>query len=135
MSSNKALLYAISPVAGLAVSIAELAMGSTKENISNKNNKDLDILELEARKQELNIALAEAQARVAQELSIAKRIEIAEQVEIEEFYDLNGNSGIGLTHNKEKISLGLNVSGQRVSKRIYKFTGVHSGLDTLIENK
>lgn len=132
MSISKTTLYSISPMVGLAMSIAELAMGSTKDNVSSK--KDLNELELEAKKQELNIALAEAQARVAQELAIAKRIEIAEQVEIEEFYDLNADTNAGLSSKGKAVSLGLTASGQKVSKRIYKFTGVNSSLSSIENN-
>lgn len=133
ISKGALALYAsMNPMVGLAVSIAELAMGSTKDNVSSK--KDLNELELEAKKQELNIALAEAQARVAQELAIAKRIEIAEQVEIEEFYDLNADTNAGLSSKGKAVSLGLTASGQKVSKRIYKFTGVNSSLSSIENN-
>lgn len=132
MSISKAALYSVSPIVGFAVSIAELAIGSTKDNVSSK--KDLSELELEAKKQELNIALAEAQARVAQELAIAKRIEIAEQVEIEEFYDLNADANAGLSSKGKAVSLGVTASGQKVSKRIYKFTGVNSSLSSIENN-
>ena len=109
--------------------IVDLAIGDTKDNVA--SNKNLTTLELDAKKQELNIALAEAQARVAQELAIARRIEVAEQVEIEEFYDLNGDANLGVQGKGKAIALGLTASGQRVSKRIYKFTGVNSTLSEI----
>lgn len=74
--------------------------------------------------------MAEAQAKVAQELAIAKRIEIAEEVEIEEFYDINAEGNVGINAKEQSISLGASASGRRVSKRIYKFSGVNATLNT-----
>ena len=126
---NPTLLNALGYTSPFLKYIVELAIGDTKDNVA--SNKNLTTLELDAKKQELNIALAEAQARVAQELAIARRIEVAEQVEIEEFYDLNGDANLGVQGKGKAIALGLTASGQRVSKRIYKFTGVNSTLSEI----
>ena len=126
---NPTLLNAIGYTSPFIKLIVDLAIGDTKDNVA--SNKNLTTLELDAKKQELNIALAEAQARVAQELAIARRIEVAEQVEIEEFYDLNGDANLGVQGKGKAIALGLTASGQRVSKRIYKFTGVNSTLSEI----
>ena len=79
---------ALNPTGFLVSKIAEYALESIKDDPSKKT---LEELELVAKKQELQMQMAEAQAKVAQELAIAKRIEIAEEVEIEEFYDLNAD--------------------------------------------
>ncbi|WP_448757720.1 hypothetical protein [Aggregatibacter sp.] len=126
---NPTLLNALGYTSPFLKYIVDLAIGDTKDNVA--SNKNLTTLELDAKKQELNIALAEAQARVAQELAIARRIEVAEQVEIEEFYDLNGDANLGVQGKGKAIALGLTASGQRVSKRIYKFTGVNSTLSEI----
>ncbi len=126
---NPTLLNALGYTSPFLKYIVELAIGDTKYNVA--SNKNLTTLELDAKKQELNIALAEAQARVAQELAIARRIEVAEQVEIEEFYNLNGDANVGVQGKGKAIALGLTASGQRVSKRIYKFTGVNSTLSEI----
>ena len=126
---NPTLLNALGYTSPFIKLIVDLAIGDTKDNVA--SNKNLTTLELDAKKQELNIALAEAQARVAQELAIARRIEVAEQVEIEEFYDLNGDANVGVQGKGKAIALGLTASGQRVSKRIYKFTGVNSTLSEI----
>jgi hypothetical protein len=126
---NPTLLNALGYTSPFIKLIVDLAIGDTKDNVA--SNKNLTTLELDAKKQELNIALAEAQARVAQELAIARRIEVAEQVEIEEFYDLNGDANLGVQGKGKAIALGLTASGQRVSKRIYKFTGVNSTLSEI----
>ena len=126
---NPTLLNALGYTSPFIKLIVDLAIGDTKDNVA--SNKNLTTLELDAKKQELNIALAEAQARVAQELAISRRIEVAEQVEIEEFYDLNGDANLGVQGKGKAIALGLTASGQRVSKRIYKFTGVNSTLSEI----
>ena len=126
---NPTLLNALGYTSPFLKYIVELAIGDTKYNVA--SNKNLTTLELDAKKQELNIALAEAQARVAQELAIARRIEVAEQVEIEEFYNLNGDANVGVQGKGKAIALGLTASGQRVSKRIYKFIGVNSTLSEI----
>lgn len=71
--------------------------------------------------------MAEDQAKVAQEIAIARRIDTAEEVTIEEFYDTSGEAGIGLNSNGENISLGVNGSARRVTKRIYTFKGWRDG--------
>ena len=76
---------ALNPTGYLVGKIAEYALNSIKDDPSKKT---LQELELAAKKQAIQMQMAEAQARVVQELAIAKRIEIAEEVEIEEFYDL-----------------------------------------------
>ena len=122
-----ASLYFNSTPAGFLVGkIAEYALDSTKDNSSKKS---LEELQLSAKKQDLQMQMAEAQARVAQELAIAKRIEIAEEVEIEEFYDLNAEGSVGVKADEKSVTLGASASGRRVSKRIYKFKGVHAGLN------
>ena len=72
--------------------------------------------------------MAEAQAKVAQELAIAKRIELAEQVEIEDFYDTSGDGNIGLKVDVTSVALGASGSARKVTKRIYKFSGVNLSL-------
>jgi hypothetical protein len=117
---------ALNPTGYLVVKIAEYALDSIKGDPS---KIPLEELELTAKKQELQMQMAEAQAKVAQELAIAKRIEIAEEVEIEEFYDLNAEGSIGFKAKDQGVTLGAAASGRRVSKRIYKFSGVNSTLN------
>ena len=119
--------FSMTPTGFLVGKIAEYALDSTKEN---SNKKSLEELQLSAKKQDLQMQMAEAQAKVAQELAIAKRIEVAEDVEIEEFYDLNAEGSAGLKADEKSVTLGASASGRRVSKRIYKFKGVHAALNT-----
>ena len=115
----------INPIGYLVEKVAESTIDSTSENSSKQSIEELQLF---AKKQELQMQMAEAQAKVAQELAIAKRIEIAEEVEIEEFYDLNGEGSVGLKADEKGISAGASASGRRVSKRIYKFRGVNASL-------
>lgn len=85
--------------------------------------RDADLLENEAKLQEIEHRITEYQARVAQELAIAKRIELAEEVEIEEFYDTTGSGGIGLQTAEGSFNLGVSGNGRRVVKRVYRFKG------------
>jgi hypothetical protein len=119
------------PIGFLVEKVAETAIDSTKNDL---NKESIEELQLFAKKQELQMQMAEAQAKVAQELAIAKRIEIAEEVEIEEFYDLNGDGSVGIKSDDKGISVGASASGRRVSKRIYKFRGVNLSLMTTNEN-
>lgn len=86
--------------------------------------EDIDLLENEARLQEIENRISEYQARVAQELAIAKRIETAAEVEIEEFYDTTGSGGVGFQKIESGINLGINGNGRRVVKRVYRFKSV-----------
>jgi hypothetical protein len=119
------------PIGYLVESVAESTIDSTKEN---SNKKSIEELRLSAKRQELQMQMAEAQAKVAQELAIAKRIEIAEEVEIEEFYDLNGGGSVGLKADEQGITAEASASGRRVSKRIYKFRGVNASFLTTDES-
>lgn len=74
-------------------------------------------------RQKLAMEMGQAQARVAQELAIARRIETAEEVQIEEYYEYTGDGSLGLKADEKGLTLGAAGSGQRVSKRIYRFTG------------
>lgn len=86
-------------------------------------DKKIAVLRVEAEKQELQMRMAEAQARVAQEVAIAKRIETAEEIEMEEFYDYSGEGLIGAKADGGSVSIGAGGSGRRVSKRVYRFRG------------
>ncbi|MBT2755887.1 hypothetical protein J7E71_07990 [Mesobacillus foraminis] len=98
---------------------------SVKKSSSITDQGDLSKLENEARLQEIENRISEYQARVAQELAIAKRIETAAEVEIEEFYDTAGSGGVGLQSSPDSgFNLGVNGTGRKVTKRVYRFKGV-----------
>lgn len=67
----------------------------------------------------------EAQARIAQELVITQRINTAEVVEIEEYYEGKGKGGAGVQVNQSNVNVGVSGHGRKVTKRVYKFIGLH----------
>jgi hypothetical protein len=83
----------------------------------------LEELEVEAQREEIIQRMAEARARVEQELAIARRLQTATVVEIEETFDYRGDGRAGLQVNGKEVNLGLNGSGARVYKRSYRFSG------------
>ena len=112
----------LNPTGYLLSQIAE----STSKNVTHGEaaaDKELSTLRVEAERQELQMRISEAQARVAQEIAIARRIESADEVEMEEFYDYSGEASIGGKLDEKGIFLGAGGSGRRVSKRIYRFRG------------
>ena len=110
------------PLVGLIIDNVE----ASSKSMNDASEKDLDSLREEAAKQQIKMNYSQHQARVAQELAIAKRIENATEVEIEEYYDNSGKGSAGLNVNAETQtgSLGLSGESRRVSKRIYRFTGI-----------
>ena len=115
----------IIPSLGLTNLLASELVKSVQKSSSVTAEGNLNKLENEARLQEVENRISEFQARVAQELAIAKRIETAAEVEIEEFYDTTGSGGVGLQSGAEGgLNIGLNGSGRKVTKRVYKFKGV-----------
>jgi len=99
---------------------------ATSKNVSKAetlSGKELAVLKLESERQELQMRMAEAQARVAQEVAIARRIETAEEVEMEEFYDYSSEGHLGAKTDGESMSFGVGAAGRRISKRVYRFRG------------
>ena len=94
-----------------------------KTESSDTQLSEMESLRLESEKQEFQMRILEAQAKVAQELAIARRIETAQEVEMEEFFDYSGEGNAGANLDEKGISLGVKGSGRRVSKRIIRFKG------------
>ena len=130
MSTTKKVLnvtqIALNPYGYLFGKIAETVAESVDES-GDATKLELSQLRLNAEKQELQMRMAEAQARVAQELAIAKRIEMATEVEIEEFYDIQGEGSLGVKADEKAVTLGASASGQKVCKRVYHFRGGNIG--------
>jgi hypothetical protein len=87
------------------------------------NYGSVEDLQKLAEKQKIEMQMAEAQAKVAQELAIASRIENAEEVIIEEYYEGTGEGKVGLDAKDGNINLGLSGEGRRIAKRVYTFKG------------
>lgn len=127
--TSKQLLRSISPIGTLIYDVLKNSNTATH----GASEKGLSALQLEASKQKYAIQLAEAQARVAQEMAIASRIENSLNVQIEEFYDMSGEGTLGLTGSMETKSatLGATGSGRRVTKRVYHFKGFMDNDDSM----
>jgi hypothetical protein len=85
--------------------------------------KDLSVIDEEAKRQALELQMAHAQAKVAQEIAIAQRIENAKEVIIEEYYEGEAEGKAGVTGNETGITVGVSGAGRKVTKRIYRFVG------------
>ncbi|SDC78266.1 hypothetical protein [Paraburkholderia lycopersici] len=121
---TKKVLKYTNPTASLLTDAVELAAKA----VSSASEKGAEPLREEIAKQNLQLQFAQHQARVAQELAIARRIDSAEEVEIEEFYDASGKGQVGLSVDAEATTgtLGLGGEGRKVTKRIYRFKGLHA---------
>lgn len=84
----------------------------------------LEKLKSEAATNELSSAIAERNARVAQELAIADRIGTAAEVTIEEFYEYKDGLDMEGHLDSTKADIKFSGNGQRVAKRIYTFKGI-----------
>ncbi|WP_339298079.1 hypothetical protein MKY92_25310 [Paenibacillus sp. FSL R5-0623] len=100
MSTKDKVLFALNPSVYLITKGAEKAV----EKIQGMSESPVFELQIETARQELLSQMAQAQARVAQELAIATRINTAETVEIEEFYDTSGKGGLSATINEGAIT-------------------------------
>ena len=96
------------------------------ESESASESHDLIVLDNEAKRQKIQLSMAEMQAKVAQEVAIARRIEEADEVEIEEYYEGEIEGNAGLKSDGQNLSIGLGGKGSRVTKRVYRFKRVAS---------
>lgn len=103
--------------------IRKIASNIVEDSESEKPNK-LEDLRIEAEKQALTMKMAEAEARVAQELALAQRIATADEVEMEEFYETAADGKAGVSVQGDGLSAGISGSGRRVTKRVFRFKGI-----------
>ena len=113
---------AMNPTGYLIRQLVELTSLKVAQTEADKP-KEISELRAQAERQELEMRIAEAQARVAQELAIARRTETAEEVEMEEFYDNTGEGHFGAKASADGVSVGAGGSARKISKRVYRFRG------------
>ncbi len=101
--------------------ISSLLEKSAKGTLEKHESRDIEALKDESNKQAVELQMAYAQAKVAQELAIAQRIQDATEVTIEEFYANENLGEAGAKANSDGLNLGLSGESRRVTKRIYKF--------------
>lgn len=63
-------------------------------------------------------------AKTKQEEAIAERIRNSLEVQIEEYYDAFNTEGLSLNANQNGINTNLNALNQRISKRVFRFSGI-----------
>lgn len=114
-------------IVGPVVGAIAAALASSQNDIKVAEVKSIELLEKEARKQQIVMDFQAHQARVAQEISIAQRIASSAEVEIEEYYDTSGKGSAGLKAEEKDITLGFSGEGRKVTKRIIKFKGGDCG--------
>lgn len=70
-------------------------------------------------------------AKTKQEEAIAERIRTSPEVWMEEYYDALDSAGLSVNANQNGINTSLNASNQRVTKRVFRFSGIKpNNLDT-----
>lgn len=111
------------PGLGISSLITEATVKAINKSRNVAETGDINELQEEAAKQEIEGRISEFQARVAQEVAIAKRIENAYEVEIEEFYDSTGEGSLGAQLKEGAFNFGASGSGRRVKSRVYRFKG------------
>ena len=103
--------------------IAKILTGAVSSSLKVSESKDMSVIDSEAQKQALELQMAHAQAKVAQELAIAQRIENATEVVIEEYYAGEAKGNAGVTGDEKGITVGASAEGRKVTKRVYRFIG------------
>ncbi len=100
-------------------------LGAQSKKAMEENASRATLQEM-ADRQEIQLRMSEAQAKIAQELAIAWKIQHAEEVEIEEFYEYVGGGGGSIGGNVNSGEVGISANGEirRVSRRVYKFRSV-----------
>ena len=53
--------------------------------------------------------------------------------EIEEFYDGSASAELGAKASTEKVSLGLNGEGRKITKRVIKFKGFNNQVEHILQ--
>lgn len=103
------------------------ALTSSQNEVIAAQSKGLGALEEEAKKKKIVMDFQAHRARVAQELAIAQRISASHEVVIEEYYESSGKGHVGVKADNDAVSLGASGEGQRVTKRVFRFSGGGGG--------
>jgi len=105
------------------IDLAKILFDKVQGSESVGETKDLAKIDKEAQIQALELQMAHAQAKVAQELAIAQRIENADEVILEEYYEGEAEGKLGVTGDEKGLNVGVAGSGRKVTKRVYRFVG------------
>ena len=107
----------------LAEALVKFVKKSFTDGRTSISEAGLPALREEEVRQEIEMRMAERQAKVAQEIAIARKIELALEVEIEEFYDTKAEATVGAKTDGTSLSVGAGGRANRVVRRVYKFRG------------
>lgn len=118
---KSSLAASMIPMLPAMVELIESLAGSGKR-VEDAKVPDDGLASVLAREESL-ARVAEATARVQQELAIAGRIATADEVEIEEFYDGMADGTAGLKTDGKGVTAGVSASGRRVTRRVVRFKG------------
>lgn len=144
-SLKEAASFAVSPSLSVTTNIVKAminkspeleSLSSTTKKVKDNDGNEHDIdksedeLVKDLNKVDFWSEVSKKKAQVAQEMAIASRISTAESVEIEEFFDTSGQGKSGFSFSN-KPELGLSGKGQRISKRVYKFTGFNESTEAV----
>ncbi|MFW7250742.1 MULTISPECIES: hypothetical protein [Enterobacter] len=75
-----------------------------------------------------------AYAKIEQELTITRRTLISEVVEIEEYYGKSLKGGAAAKVNHSGFNIGACGEGERVTKRVIRFTGFNSQVESILNS-
>ncbi len=120
----------MSLIEGSIVEIAKLLAGTVSSSLKVSQSQDMSVIDSEAQKQALELQMAHAQAKVAQELAIAQRIGNATEVVIEEYYAGEAKGQAGVTADEKGVTVGASAEGRQVTKRVYRFVGGNADSST-----
>ena len=103
--------------------LAKVVSDSVGISSSLIKTQDFDTIDIETKKQKLELKVAYEQAKVAQEIAIAQRIENAKEVVLEEYYEAEQKGNLGITNNEQGLAIGASGEGRVITKRVYRFIG------------
>lgn len=105
------------------VQIAKALAHAVNGALAVSESKEITEISEEANKQALELQMAHAQAKVAQEIAIAQRIENADEVVIEEYYADERKGEAGVKADQTGVNITVAGEARHVTKRVYRFLG------------
>ena len=108
---------------GPSATILEMILSKVTTSSQYSTNDTIEQLIEKSKRAELEMAIEQSKAHVAQEMAIASRISTAEEVEIEEHYEYTGEGNLGLKGDGNGFTFGASGAGKKVTRRICRFKG------------
>lgn len=119
---------------GPSALILDMILSQVTTSSQYSTNDTIEQLVEKSKRAELEMAIEQSKAHVAQEMAIASRISTAEEVEIEEHYEYTGEGNLGLKADSNSFTFGASGAGKKVTRRICRFKGgIVSNMDSLPE--